>query len=82
MQNHYKEAHERYTFQFGPTSGKLATSLDILTDALSLIGQHGVYCRSTADPRQPSRDVRLVLEQIEDAKGLIITAMRELRAPK
>ena len=82
MLDHYGEARERYEFQMGPVRGKLATALDILTDALTLVGQHGVYCRSQRQPHYPSMDVRLVLQQIEDSKGLVIEAMEELKATK
>jgi len=76
---HYREARERYEFQMGPVRGGLATALDILTDALTLVGQHGVYCRSQRQPQYPAMDVRLVMEQIEESKGLIIAAMEELK---
>jgi len=78
MLDHYSEARERYEFQMGPVRGRLATALDILTDALTLVGQHGVYCRSQSRPQQPSMDVRLILQQIEDSKGLVIEAMEAL----
>ena len=79
MLDHYREAKERYEFQMGPVRGGLATALDILTDALALVGQHGVYCRSTRQPQYPAMDVRLVMQQIEDSKGLIISAMEQLK---
>jgi hypothetical protein len=79
MLDHYKDSQERYVFQMGPARGNMATALDILTDALTLVGQHGVYCRSSRQPQFPSMDVRLVLQQIEDSKGLIIEAMAELK---
>jgi len=79
MLDHYREAKERYEFQMGPVRGGLATALDMLTDALALVGQHGVYCRSTRQPQYPAMDVRLVMEQIEDSKGLIIGAIQELK---
>jgi hypothetical protein len=79
MLDHYLEAKERYEFQMGPVRGGLATALDILTDALALVGQHGVYCRSSRQPQFPAMDVRLVMEQIEDSKGLIISAIQELK---
>ena len=82
MLEHYREAKERYEFQMGPVRGGLATALDILTDALTLVGQHGVYCRSQRQPQFPSMDVRLVMQQIEDSKGLIIAAMEELKKPR
>ena len=82
MLEHYEEARERYEFQMGPIRGRLATALDILTDALSLVGQHGIYCRSTRQPQFPSMDVRLILRQIEDSKGLVIEAMEALGSRK
>jgi hypothetical protein len=82
MLDHYSDARERYEFQMGPVRGKLATALDILTDALTLVGQHGVYCRSQRQPQFPAMDVRLVLQQIEDSKGLVIEAMQVLLEAK
>jgi hypothetical protein len=78
MLDHYAEARERYEFQMGPIRGRLATALDILTDSLTLVGQHGVYCHSQRHPGQPSMDVRLILKQIEESKGLVIEAMAQL----
>jgi hypothetical protein len=82
MLDHYRETKERYELQMGPVRGGLATALDILTDALALVGQHGVYCRSARQPQYPAMDVRLVMEQIEDSKALIISAMQELKKPR
>ncbi len=82
MLENYRDARERYEFQMGPVRGKLATALDILTDALTLVGQHGVYCRSQRQPQFPAMDVRLILQQIEDSKGLVIDAMAVLKSPE
>ena len=79
MLDHYREANERYEFQMGPVRGGLATALDMLTDALALVGQHGVYCRSQRQPQFPAMDIRLVMQQIEDSKALIIRAMEEVK---
>ena len=79
MLENYREAKERYDFQMGPVRGGLATALDILTDALALVGQHGIYCRSARQPQHPAMDIRLVVEQIENSKGLIIEAMEQLK---
>ena len=81
MLDNYSEAREQYEFQMGPVRGRLATALDILTDALTLVGQHGVYCRSQRQPQYPSMDVRIILRQIEDSKGLVIEAMEALKPP-
>jgi len=79
MLEHYQDVRDRYEFQMGPIRGRLATALDILTDALTLVGQHGVYCRSQRQPNEPAMDVRLILKQIEDSKGLVIEAMEVLK---
>ena len=64
---------------FGAAKGRLAVALDLLTDALALVGQHGVYCQSARLPGKPAMDIRLVLEQIGDAKELLQSVI-ELRA--
>ncbi len=63
----------------GPARGRLAVALDLLTDALALVGQHGVYCQSARLPGKPAMDIRLIVEQIGDAKALMQDAMEELK---
>ena len=70
---------ERQEFMMGVARGRLAVTLDMLTDALVLVGQHGVYCRSDRNPGKPSNDMQIVLKAINDAKELIGTVMEELR---
>jgi hypothetical protein len=50
-------------------------ALDLLTDALALIGQHGVYCQSSRMPGKPTLDIAIVLEQIGEAKELVQTVI-------
>lgn len=75
----YADELERYEFQMGPSRGRLAVAMDVLTDALVLVGQHGVYCRSARQPGTPAMDVRLISKGIEDAKELIASVLGELR---
>ena len=70
---------EKYEFMMGTERGRLAVSLDVLTDALALIGQHGVYCVSNRNPTVPALDLQAVMGGINDAKELIGSAMEELR---
>jgi hypothetical protein len=63
----------------GPARGKLAVSLDLLTDALVLAGQHGVYCRSNRNPAKPATDVAAVIEAINAAKQLISESMEQIK---
>jgi hypothetical protein len=69
---------EKYEFMLGPARGKLAVSLDMLTDALILVGQHGVYCASQRNPSKPALDLETVLGEINGAKQLIQSVMEEL----
>jgi hypothetical protein len=76
----HRETLERHETMMGMSRGRLAVALDLLTDSLALVGQHGVYCRSERFPGQPKMDIALVVEQLEDAKQLIQSAMQELKA--
>jgi hypothetical protein len=75
----YAEELERYQFQMGADRGRLALSLDLLTDALVLVGQHGVYCQSARQPGKPAMDVQLISRQIADAKELVVDVLRDLK---
>lgn len=77
-----REELERHEFMMGVERGRLAVALDILTDALILAGQHGVYCRSNSNPTKPARDVESVIQSLNDAKALVSSVMEELRAKK
>ena len=66
---------ERYEQMLGEERGRLAVSLDVLTDALILVGQHGVYCVSNRNPGKPALDLQAVLAGIEGAKDLIQSTM-------
>lgn len=66
---------ERHELMMGAARGRLAVALDLLTDALAMVGQHGVYCQSSRRPGQPTMDIAIVLEQIGDAKALMQSVM-------
>jgi len=76
----HHDALELHETRLGPASGRLAVALDLLTDSLALVGQHGVYCRSERFISQPKMDIALVLEYLADAKQLVQSAMEELRS--
>ncbi|HUV69555.1 MAG TPA: hypothetical protein VMW15_07830 [Terracidiphilus sp.] len=73
---------ERHEFMMGLERGRLAVALDLLTDALILVGQHGVYCASSRNPSKPALDLQAVLGGMNGAKQLIQSVMEELRAQK
>ena len=66
---------ERHETMMGAARGRLAVALDLLTDALAMVGQHGVYCQSARRPGRPTMDIAIVLDQIGDAKELVQSVM-------
>jgi hypothetical protein len=79
LQKH-RDALEVHETMMGPARGRMAVALDLVTDSMALVGQHGVYCRSERFPGRPKMDIALVLEQLEDAKQLLQSAMQELKS--
>jgi len=71
---------EQHEFMMGRDRGRLAVALDLLTDSLIMVGQHGVYCNSSRNPSKPALDLQAVLSGMEGAKALIQSVMEELRA--
>ena len=70
---------EKHEFMMGLERGRLAVALDRLTDALVLVGQHGVYCQSARQPGKPAMDIQMISQGITDAKDLIADVMGELK---
>ncbi len=71
----HRDQLEIHETMMGASRGRLAIALDLLTDALAMVGQHGVYCQSTRHPGRPTLDIAVVLEQIGDAKELLQTVI-------
>lgn len=74
-----KEELEKHEFMMGPARGRLAVTLDALTDALVLVGQHGVYCQSARQPGKPAMDVQIILKSLNDAKELVSSVLQDLK---
>lgn len=77
-----KEALEEFEFRMGLERGRLAVTLDLLTDALVLVGQHGVYCQSARQPGKPVMDIQMISQCLTGAKELVASVMTELQAKK
>ena len=75
----HRDELEHYETMMGPARGRLAVTLDLLTNALVLVGQHGVYCRSSRHPDEPAMDIRTITKELSNAKQLIQSVMEELR---
>jgi hypothetical protein len=75
----HKSELEKHEFMMGTARGRLAVTMDLLTDALILVGQHGVYCTSSRNPAKPAMDLQSVLAAIDGAKELVSSVMEELK---
>jgi hypothetical protein len=75
-----KEEIEHYETMMGAERGRLAVSLDLVTNALVLVGQHGVFCRSSRNPAQPAMDIEIITRELAGAKELIQSVMEVIRS--
>jgi len=74
-----REDLEKHEFMMGPERGRLAVTLDLLTDALVLVGQHGVYCQSARQPGRPAMDIQMISKCLGDAKELVTNVMESMK---
>jgi len=75
----HQEELEKYEQMLGKERGRLAVSLDRITNALVLVGQHGVYCTSQRNPTVPTMDLRLIVQELIHAKELMQAVMEEMK---
>jgi len=76
-----REELDHFETVMGIPRGRLAVTLDTITDAMALVGQHGVYCQSQRWPNKPVLDIQIVMKSLTDAKELIQSVMEELKKP-
>ena len=76
--NERREELEKHEFMMGTERGRLAVTLDLLTDALVLVGQHGVYCQSARQAGKPAMDIQMISKCLVDAKELVSDVMGKL----
>jgi hypothetical protein len=70
---------EKYEFMMGVPRGRLAVTMDLITDAMAFVGQHGVYCQSQRWPGKPVMDIQIIMKQLAEAKELVQSVMQELK---
>lgn len=73
---------EKHEMMMGPERGRLAVALDLLTDALVLMGQHGVHCQSSRQPEKSAMDLQLISQHLAGAKELVASVMERLKRPR
>lgn len=77
-----REDLEKHEFSMGLERGRLAVALDLLTDAMVLVGQHGVYCQSARQMGKPAMDIQIISKSLGDAKELVASVMEEIQRKK
>lgn len=77
-----REELDQYEFRMGLERGRLAVTMDCLTDAITFVGQHGVYCQSARQPGMPAMDIQIILKSLTDAKELVSSVMQEIERRK
>lgn len=70
---------EHYETMMGRERGRLAVTLDLLTNSLVLLGQHGIYCRRSDSSPQPMRDIQMASHELTKAKELVQCVMQDLQ---
>jgi hypothetical protein len=78
----HKDELQHYEQMLGAHRGRLAVTLDRVTNAMVLVGQHGVYCHSQRDPTKPTMDIQIITEELRKAKELIQSVMEDLRVER
>jgi hypothetical protein len=68
-------------FMLGEEAGSLAVVLENLTDVMTSVAQHKVYCRVEKGPRagEGSLDVEAILRNLERTKRLVQETLSRLR---
>ena len=74
-----QEELQHYETMMGIPRGRLAVTMDMITDAMALVGQHGVYCQSQRWPGKPVMDIQIIMKNLTDAKELIQSVMEALK---
>ncbi len=80
--NERREELEKHEFMMGMERGRLAITLDLLTDALVLVGQHGVYCQSARQLGKPAMDIQMITKLIVDSKELVSGVMEQIKSKR
>ena len=78
----HKDELEHFEQMYGRERGRLAVSLDRMSNALVLVGQHGVYCTSQRNTAVPAMDLRIINQELVHAKELVQSVMEEMRLAK
>lgn len=69
-----------FEFKLGPLRGRLAATLDVLTDLSVVLGTHITYCRVGRDSDRAMPDMQQAIDFVSQAKELVSSAIRQAHA--
>lgn len=75
----YAEKIKELEFTLGKERGRLSQALELLTETITLLHQHGRQCRNPRQPEQPKLEVELAIRELETSKELIQSVMDSLK---
>lgn len=78
----HKDELEDYELMLGRHGGRLAVTLSLVTNAMTLVGRHRISCHREDSPEKPAMDIEAVMRELGKAKELIQSVMEELRAER
>lgn len=68
-------------FQLGRHRGRLAAAMNILADAVILVGAHQAYCRSARGADRPLPDLVQALTHLNHARELVASLLTPEHGP-
>ena len=71
---------EPLEFKWGRRRGRLAATMDILSDLAVVLGTHSAYCHSAGRPDRPAGDIQAAMGHIQHAKELIASLLDDAGA--
>lgn len=76
------ELLDRLEFKFGKQRGRLAATMDVLSDAEVLLGSHLAYCQAARGSSRPPPDLDDARRQVQYAKELVASLLAAQSAEK
>ena len=71
---------EQLEFKGGRQRGRLAATMDILSDLAVVLGTHSAYCRAAGRPDRPPQDMQAAFEHVQHAKELVASLLEDALA--
>lgn len=75
----HRDELQDHELMLGRERGRLALTLDLVTNAMALVGQHSVYCHRDREQQKPAMDIQTIMHELHNVKEVIQSVMEDLR---